>query len=238
MERELSELRARLAEKDPTAGETRMSPQARDAVAPSTATLLSRQRNHVTPLHQGVADSLLDLRHSSDSNNRSNHRRLGPTVLTADQVNDLFRQYFDHHHPFLPLLDPRKSPDHYFELSELLFWSVIAVASRRWPEDPTLLTGLAPSLNYHVWETVAAVPQNYHVVKALCLLCTWPLPTKSSTSDPTFMLSGLMMQIAMQTGLHRPSSTRDFTRTRVEWREEDIKDRLNTWAACNIVSQK
>ena len=165
-------------------------------------------------------------------------RRLGGTLLQPDQVSELFRQYFELYHPFLPLLDPERSPEHYFGLSELLFWSIIAVAARRFPDDPTLLTGLATSLTYLVWDTLAAVPQNYHVVKALCLLCTWPLPTKTSTADPTFMLAGLMHQLALQTGLHRPYATQDFTRIRVEWREEEVKDRLNTWAACNIVSQK
>ncbi|KAI9724301.1 MAG: hypothetical protein M1828_003725 [Chrysothrix sp. TS-e1954] len=235
MERELSALRAKLADKEPS--ETSTPPQVRDARAPTTANLLSKQRNNISAMHQGVADSLLDLHHSSNANSKSDSKRLGSAVLTSDQVNDLFEEYFKHYHPYLPLLDTQRSPEYFFELSELLFWSIIAVASRRWAEDPTLLTGLATSLNYLVWETVAAVPQNYHVVKALCILCTWPLPTKSSTTDPTFMLAGLMMQIAMQTGLHRPSSTRDFTKTQIEWRDEDVRDRLKTWAACNIVSQ-
>ncbi len=52
------------------------------------------------------------------------------------------------------------------------------------------------------------------------------------------MLSGIMMQIAMQIGLHRPSYAQDFTKFRVELREEELKDRVTTWAACNIVAQR
>ena len=51
------------------------------------------------------------------------------------------------------------------------------------------------------------------------------------------MLSGIMFQLAMQYGLHRPSHAQDFSRFRVDLREEDIADRLNTWAAVNIVAQ-
>lgn len=75
-------------------------------------------------------------------------------------------------------------------------------------------------------------------MKALCILCTWPLPISSTSTDPTFMLSGLMMQIAMQIGLHRPSHAQDFTKFRVELREEELKDRVKTWAACNVVAQR
>ena len=46
------------------------------------------------------------------------------------------------------------------------------------------------------------------------------------------------MQVAMQIGLHRPSYAQDFTKFRVELREEELKDRVKTWAACNIVAQR
>lgn len=52
------------------------------------------------------------------------------------------------------------------------------------------------------------------------------------------MLSGLMMQIALQIGLHRPSHAQDFTKFKVELREEELKDRVRTWAACNATAQR
>ncbi|KAL8826314.1 MAG: hypothetical protein Q9170_007451 [Blastenia crenularia] len=59
-----------------------------------------------------------------------------------------------------------------------------------------------------------------------------------TSKDPTFMLNGLMMQIAMQIGLHRPSHAQDFARFKVEFREEELKDRVKTWVACNMISQR
>ena len=97
---------------------------------------------------------------------------------------------------------------------------------------------LAGPLSRLLWQTLAGVPQSYHIVKALCFLCTWPLPIASSSTDPTFMLSGLMMQIALQIGLHRPSHAQDFSKFRVDLRAEELKDRVTTWAACNIVAQR
>lgn len=146
--------------------------------------------------------------------------------------------FFTCYHEFLPILDPAKSPDDYFSMAPLLFWTVVSVAARRYESEATLLTSLANPLSRLVWSTLSGVPQSYHVVKALCILCTWPLPVSSTSSEPTFMLSGIMMQIAMQIGLHRPSYAQDFTKFRVELREEELKDRVKTWAACNLVAQR
>lgn len=144
--------------------------------------------------------------------------------------------FFTFYHPFIPFLDPTKNPDEYYQSSPLLFWTIISVATRRY--DPSLLTSLAVPLSEMLWKTIAEVPQNYIVVKALCILCTWPLPISSTSSDPTFMLSGLMMQIAMQIGLHRPSHAQDFSKFKVELREEELRDRVRTWATCNAVAQR
>jgi len=144
--------------------------------------------------------------------------------------------YFIFYHPFLSILDPEKTPDYYFGTSTLRFWIIITVAARRL--NPSLLRDLAGPVMELLWKTLAEVPQNYIVVKALCILCTWPLPIDSTSSDPTFMLSGLMMQIAMQIGLHRPSHTQDFTKFKVELMDEELRDRVRTWAACNATAQR
>lgn len=163
-------------------------------------------------------------------------RRIGDVALTHDRVQELFQHFFTFYHPFIPFLDSTRTPDEYYQSSPLLFWVMISVATRRY--DSTLLTSLAAPLSELLWKTLAEVPQSYLVVKALCILCTWPLPISSTSSDPTFMLSGLMMQIAMQIGMHRPSHAQDFTKFKVELREEELKDRVRTWATCNAVAQR
>ena len=136
------------------------------------------------------------------------------------------------------MLDPQKTPDEYYKASPLLFWVMIAVAARHYDADPTLLNSLNGPVSRLLWSTLQGIPQSYFVVKALCIMCTWPMPISSTSSDPTFMLSGVMMNIAMQIGLHRPSHAQDFTKFKVELREEELKDRVRTWAACNAVAQR
>lgn len=120
----------------------------------------------------------------------------------------------------------------------MLFWTILSVGARRYQGDSNLLNSLAGPVSRLVWSTLADIPQSYHVVKALALLCSWPFPTSSTSTDPTFMLCGMMVQVAMQLGLHRPSHTQDFSKFRVELIEDELRDKVRTWAICNIVAQR
>ncbi|KAI9786025.1 MAG: hypothetical protein M1816_008177 [Peltula sp. TS41687] len=249
MERELAELRQRLASTSAQSPTDSLPPL---PTSRSSMTVHSPESNSIRLCHahrmgsdEAVA-SLLDLRQGNDGgaalmktrkDSAAGGRTIEDVTLSQDRVAELFYQFFTFYHPLLPLLDPSKPPDHYHDSSPLLFWVITSIASRRISAPPTLLNSLAPAVLRLTWSALGAIPQNYHVVKALCLLCTWPFPVSSTSSDPTFMLCGSMMNIAMQMGLHRPSYAQDFARFRIQLRDDDIRDRVKTWAACNIVAQ-
>jgi transcriptional regulatory protein LEU3 len=238
MEREMEALRERLAMYE---GRAHMSSQPTLNTPQPTAELhvyappphIEEDDAFLQTQHQQVAaTSLLDLRSGSPMFHALGEVRLAPT-----QVNELFAEFFQLYHPFLPFLDPTRSPDDVCAKdSKLLFWAIISVAARHYEQDGALLARLKDPLTDLIWRTIKT-QTNHHVVKALCLLCTWPLPARTTVNDPTFMLCGVMMQIAMQIGLHQPTHPQDFSRTKVQIREEDIHDRLRTWAVCNIVAQ-
>jgi hypothetical protein len=211
---------------------------------------------------QEAVASLLDLRSGFDGSNymrNGNHqfKRIEDVMVVPEKVTELFNLYvpassdmtnravgsnsnrfFTYYHPFLPFLNRTQTPDDYYTASPLLFWTIISVGARRYQSDSGLLTSLAGPVTRLVWSTLADIPQSYHVVKALCLLCSWPFPTSSTSTDPTFMLCGMMIQVAMQLGLHRPSHSQDFSKFRVELIEEELRDKVQTWAICNIVAQR
>ena len=261
MEREIVELRRQLGLQQ--ASPSTNGPTIKASLSTSASPTIPHLPTHMDQYmgsEEAVA-SLMDLRSGLEGGSflRSPNaqllltRRIGDIVLTHERVQELFQQYvigqtihdalsnkmasfFTFYHPFIPFVDPARTPDEYYQSSPLLFWIIVSVATRRY--DSSLLTSLAVPLSDLLWKTLAEVPQSYIVVKALCILCTWPLPISSTSSDPTFMLSGLMMQIAMQIGLHRPSHAQDFTKFKVELREEELKDRVRTWATCNAVAQR
>ncbi|KAG8533617.1 uncharacterized protein KY384_001357 [Bacidia gigantensis] len=197
--------------------------------------------------HEDAAASLMDLASGQEAGSFARSpgarimmsRRLGDISLSMETADQLFQIYFSCYHPFLPILNNLHSPDDFYDSSKLLYWTIIAVAARRYQENPSLLTTLTLPLNKLLWEQIGEVPQNYLFCKAVCLLCTWPLPISSTSSDPTFILSGLNVHVAMQMGLHRPSHVQDFSKfNKAELMEEDLRDRVRTWAACNAIASR
>lgn len=184
-----------------------------------------------------AVSSLLHLRQSGSYGLPRVTRILEDVRLTDDSVNQLFNEYFGYYHPFLPFLNSGQTPDQFFTQSPLLFWAIISVAARRTEVAANLVTSLSGPLSRLLWTTIGSVPGNHYVVKALCLLCTWPLPTSTTSTDPTHILSGVMMKAATGIGLHRPNHAQDFSRVSVELNKEELHDRVTTWAVCNIVSQ-
>jgi hypothetical protein len=71
------------------------------------------------------------------------------------------------------------------------------------------------------------MPQAYDIVRALCFLCTWPLPDLNSSVDRNFLLSGIMMRIALQNGLHRPAYAHEFGKSISSTSSAEVRDR--TW---------
>ena len=209
--------------------------------------MLARQNAHAQPTpynswgsntNEAAATSLLDLKSGGlDSSKGSVFKRLEDVTITHDRVQELFKRFFTLFHPFLPFLNPDRTPEMYYQRSPLLFWAIISVGARHYNAEEALYTCLSGPVSRLMWSIFAEVPQNYHVVKALVLLCTWPFPTSSTSTDSTFMLCGIMMQIALQIGLHRPNHAQDFSKFRIELRDAELQDRIKTWAVCNIVAQ-
>lgn len=163
-------------------------------------------------------------------------RELDDFKVTEDMEAHFFQEFFANYHQFLPFLNEYQSPERYYQQHPLLYWAIISVSCRRY-QDPTLLQQLAGPLHKLIWATIGDVPQSYYVVQALCLICTWPVPTSISTLDPTHILCGVMMKVATGIGLHRPKHIQDFSRIPVELNMEGLHDRVKTWAVCNIVAQ-
>lgn len=184
-----------------------------------------------------AVSSLLHLKRGGSYNMPRICRELEDVRLTDDVERELFEEYFMSYHQFLPFLNPSQVPDQYYNQHPLLYWVIISIAARRYGSNPGLMACLSGPLTRLLWQTIGDVPGSHHVVKALCLLCTWPLPTSTSSSDPTQILCGVMMKIATLIGLHRPHHINDFSRVIVELDNQQLHDRVVTWAVCNIVAQ-
>lgn len=210
--------------------------EAEEMASPVATDAYSRPRLAFMGSEEAVS-SLLHLKQSGSYPLPRYSHELENVRLTEQSVHGLFHHFWQCYHPYLPFLDPQQSPDDYHAQHPLLFWAMIAVAARRYTVDPALLAAVSGPLTRLLWATVGEVPANHYVVKALCLMCTWPLPTSTTSTDPTHILCGVMMKAATGIGLHRPNNTQDFSRVSVDLNRAQVHDRVVTWAVCNIVAQ-
>lgn len=162
---------------------------------------------------------------------------LGNIELSSQDIDELFDIFFSTYHPYLPFLDSTTTPQQYLQASPPLFWMIISIAARRMSTNPTLLTRLARSVPDLLWKALQVLPHTLGLIQCLILSCTWPFPISSTTIDPSYMHVGIMMQAAMQMGLHRPASPDDFTKYHLKLSTSQVADRRRTWIACNIVAR-
>lgn len=147
-------------------------------------------------------------------------------------------RFFANYHPFLPLLDSGTSPDEYFNRCPLLFWVIIYTSSRQYPDEPSLAAALNAPVKKFLWDTISNPPHTWHVVQAISILCMWPFPTSSLSTDTTPMLVNIAQAITMQLGLHQPESIQDFSRTKRKLTTSEISEVARTWSVCYIASQR
>lgn len=129
-------------------------------------------------------------------------RALDGIYVAAFKINDCFTLFFRHYHRTLPILDPSWDPDTVYLLSPFVFWCVVITGSRRYDLDPTILPRLAPGVNQMA---LLQLPQSLAYLPTICgllILCVWPLPMKTMHDDPSLLYSGIVMQMALQHGLH------------------------------------
>jgi hypothetical protein len=112
---------------------------------------------------------------------------------------------------------------------------VIGIASRTYQRNPTLFSALVFSIRDLALLSVGTNSSALYKLQALLLLITWPFPSM----DVLLPLSGMMIHLAMQNGLHIPVSSHDFAglrRTSVT--EMDVDRRAELWGYCIVAYQR
>lgn len=147
-------------------------------------------------------------------------------------------RFFHHYAQFLPILDPQIRPNTYYSQSPFLFWSVIGISCRTYARNPTLFPALAHSVMEMALLSIVSGSPPWHTIQGLLLLLTWNFP-KENRPDVTFPLSGMLLHIAMQNGLHIPMSSHEFSRVNIPAPSEaDMVRRSELWAHCVVVYQR
>ncbi|KAK4498024.1 hypothetical protein PRZ48_010680 [Zasmidium cellare] len=166
----------------------------------------------------------------------------GVPWLGAGKANACFDNFHRLYAPFLPGIwgFSQSTPAEYFAASPFLFWTIIATGARRYGELP-LLHKAADIVQKLASDTIlSGAQQPLAAIKAVLLLCIWPIPKDTLWKDPSPALIGAAVQLAIQQGLHIAGSSQqhDFARTVLHMTEEDRAAQTRLWAYCVTVFQK
>jgi transcriptional regulatory protein LEU3 len=156
-------------------------------------------------------------------------------IFDESEIEQLYKTFISDYHPTMPVIDPNVPAQQCCESSPLLFWCIMAIASRRGQKYN--LGKLSHAIMNMLWEAIRSVPHSVHLVQAILLISTWPFPTSSSATDPTYVLTHNAVSASIQLGLHRPQHQQDFAKYRLRLTEREVVLRANLWIACNVVAQ-
>ena len=153
--------------------------------------------------------------------------------------NNPCTRFFKHCHYFLPVLDSTMTMHQYLTMSPFLFWAIIAVGSRHYAQDPTILGRLTPKVMKMALESCLDPHSHISTIQGLLLICHWPFPMDTIYKDPSIMFSGIILQLAVQNGLHTIGKRLDFVRDPFVFDNEDQEPfRARLWIHCKAVCEK
>ncbi|GME74965.1 unnamed protein product [[Candida] boidinii] len=154
---------------------------------------------------------------------------LGDVKISLEKTNELHQRFISSYLPYLPIMVSNNCIELY-QQSQLLFWTVMLTACLSDP-DPSLYTSLASLIKQLAIETCwIRTPRSTHIVQALLILGTWPLPNQKVLDDCSYRFIGLAKNLSLQLGLHRGEFISEFSRTQVSLPDAE-KWRTRTWLA-------
>ncbi|KAI1104081.1 hypothetical protein F4804DRAFT_308180 [Jackrogersella minutella] len=173
-------------------------------------------------------------------NSVPNFYKTSSRILDGDEIEGwkiqhCFMMFFRNNHPLLPMTDPDINADDCFDMSPLLFWTIVFIGSRRYRDDPTLMGRLSPKMNCMALASLESRTHPLQTIQALLLLCVWPVPMNTGYRDMSLVLSGAAINLSMQNGLHIIGTGQDFARERLTVNETTRTTRAKLWADCVVI---
>lgn len=138
----------------------------------------------------------------------------------------------------LPILDSSVTPNTFYQHAPFLFWVVVSIGSRRYRKHPTLTQVLALPVTQLALQSIIVRTKPIERIKGLILLLNWPFPTGPFYHDPSFLLCGTLLHMAMQCGLHAPTFSHEFSKTYLKLPEQEPVRRAEIWAYVVIIYQR
>ncbi|KAK7924148.1 hypothetical protein PG985_006202 [Apiospora marii] len=164
-------------------------------------------------------------------------RALGSQPFSGEDIDYYFKMYFEHFHPYMPIVRHR-DPNKCYESGPVLFWTIILVACRRYAKNAQVLPFLVDAMRRELFSVLSSLPINMQTINAMVLVCTWAFPDVRFVNDPTCMFTGVIMNASLLLGLQAGKGSNPafiFGGFQGNFTNEEAH---YTWAGYNIVAQR
>ncbi|CCH44994.1 putative transcription factor [Wickerhamomyces ciferrii] len=182
---------------------------------------------------------------------RCEPKQFGEVELSSEQIKDLFVEFVNKYHNFLPIVDVSKGPERLHRLCPVLFWVIMSVALRHHSTD--ILMTLAPIIKTALAEITISPITRYlpneeeepilnvssvYSVQAFLIYTFWPPLTSSLSADSSWNTVGIAVFQAIRLGLNGPG-VNNYNPQQQQQPEVNsiLQEHIKTWISCNIVSQ-
>lgn len=150
-------------------------------------------------------------------------------IVTLQDVENLFKLYFDKMNPSTSLMDPvLHTPQYVVMRSPFLFTVVCAVASRFYTERPGLYAEVMRYAQLAAGTALITGPKNEEMCLAYLLLQLYPVPSRRWEEDRSWVYLGVAIRLAQDLNLNRPTATTPLN----EHHARVLLNRTRVWINC------
>lgn len=141
-----------------------------------------------------------------------------------------------HFYPHLPILNPTISISSLYELSPILFWTIVAITTARpiIASHQTIIATLREPFVHYFRNEILDAPLPLQTIQAITYLSMFPLTLESQTEDPSWLYSGVAVNAAMYMGLHQAKPAPSLRSIGVY--AGSPRARAHTWLGCFVAS--
>ncbi|KAH8655269.1 hypothetical protein BX600DRAFT_525197 [Xylariales sp. PMI_506] len=158
--------------------------------------------------------------------------------VSGHLVDTCFNLFNYHYGPIIPILSSVPTPERTYRESELKFWVIVAIGSRRCTQDPTLFSQLSTHVENLAISSLRLTNSPYPVIEALLLMCTWPLSYDQPFFSSIYLTIGnTVLPLALQAGLHQCCGLRPTFRNGDPQADLDGTRGIKLWAYACIIAQ-
>jgi hypothetical protein len=159
---------------------------------------------------------------------------LGSHQFGIDEIRQRFEDFDRYFHPYLPLLHGPLPVAAWQKHSPFLFWTIITVSTRYRPLPLDNFKQYSEEYTALAQRMAMTSPITLHTIQALLLICSWPIPTRSQSLDPSYLYCSAAIAGSDFLNLNRPAGKYMYQGSQIS--EADLQSMSRTWLALLNVS--